>query len=249
MLMIRTTSCALSALKARAARLSNAQALVAGYHGFATLTWGGTGAAPMIILDYGRDVGGLPVFEVSSISGTPQLQAIYSESQQYLLPAGDGAPFFPNAPGDPSRFNTYRLNGPGQIVNHLVQGGERFEAITLAAPGTVTLRLVGIRPTTFKQPLSANCGSFRSSDSQLDEIWGLGAYTLALDQLPAGSQPPLWTVSQQGLNVPYSPTALYQGGGQWADYTATFDVQVVVNEATWVVSDRACWLRIGPGRR
>jgi Bacterial alpha-L-rhamnosidase C-terminal domain len=64
-------------------------------------TWGGQGPAPMVILDYGRDVADLPVFEVSAVSGTPQLQAIYSESQQNLLPAGDGAPGFPNAPGDP----------------------------------------------------------------------------------------------------------------------------------------------------
>ena len=33
------------------------------------------GAAPMVILDYGRDVGGIPVFEVSAVSGTPNLQA------------------------------------------------------------------------------------------------------------------------------------------------------------------------------
>jgi alpha-L-rhamnosidase len=217
--------------------VQNADALVEGHSGYATLTMAAGGTAPMIILDYGRDVGGLPIFEVASVSGTPQLQAIYSESQQYLLPAGDGAPFFPNAPGDPSRVDTYRLSGPGLIVNHLVQGGERFEAVTLAAAGTVTLRLVGVRPTTFQPPLSANRGSFRSSDSQLDEIWGLGAYTLTLDQLPPGSQAPLWTVSPQGLNVPDSPPALYQGGGQWADYTAAFDVQVVVNEATWVVRD------------
>jgi alpha-L-rhamnosidase len=45
----------------------------------------------MIILDYGRDVGGLPVFEVTNVSGTPKLQAFYSEAQANLLPAGDGA--------------------------------------------------------------------------------------------------------------------------------------------------------------
>src|ERR1700740_3642708 len=48
-------------------QVSNAEALVAGHHGFATLTWGGVGSAPMIILDYGRDVGGIPVFDVVSV--------------------------------------------------------------------------------------------------------------------------------------------------------------------------------------
>jgi hypothetical protein len=102
----------------------------------------------------------------------------------------------------------------------------------------VTLRRVGIRPTTLRPPLTFNRGSFRSSDSQLDEIWALGAYTL-LDQLPPGSVRPLWTVTPQGLDVPYSPVALYYGGGSSADYTATFEAQVVANEAAWVVHDNA----------
>jgi alpha-L-rhamnosidase len=60
---------------------------------------------------------------------------------------------------------------------------------------------------------------------------------LLLDQLPPGSQPPFWTVSPRGLEVTYSPVALYQGSGTWTDYTATFDAQVVANEAAWVVRD------------
>ena len=70
--------------------VTNADALLEGHEGYATLTMTAGGTAPMVILDYGRDVGGLPVFEVTAVSGTPKLQAIYSESQQYLLPAGDG---------------------------------------------------------------------------------------------------------------------------------------------------------------
>jgi alpha-L-rhamnosidase len=100
-------------------------------------------------------VGGIPVFEVSAVSGTPKLQAFCSESQQYLLSAGDG-----NSPagvsfvgdcgaGDLARADTYPVKGPGLIVNRLIQGGERFEAITLIAPGRITLRHAGIRPTFF----------------------------------------------------------------------------------------------------
>jgi hypothetical protein len=179
----------------------NPESLIDGHNGYTTLTMVQGGPAPMIVLDYGHDVGGLPVFEVSSVSGTPQLQAIYSESQQNLLPAGDGAPAFPNAPGDPSRVDTYRVSGPGLIVNRLIQGGERFEAITLTAPGTVTLRAVGIRSTTFHPPRRANLGYFRSSDPRLDEVWGLGAYTLSLDQLRAGAVPALWQVTAEGVDV------------------------------------------------
>ena len=50
-------------VKSASGQVTNALALVAGHHDFATLEWGGTGAAPMIVLDYGRDVGGIPVFD------------------------------------------------------------------------------------------------------------------------------------------------------------------------------------------
>jgi hypothetical protein len=50
-------------VKSASGQVTNALALVAGHHDFATLKWGGTGAAPMIVLDYGRDVGGISVFD------------------------------------------------------------------------------------------------------------------------------------------------------------------------------------------
>jgi hypothetical protein len=61
--------------------VTNAEALVAGHDGYATLSWGGVGPAPQVVLDYGREVGGLPVFDVTAVSGTPSLEAIYSEAQ------------------------------------------------------------------------------------------------------------------------------------------------------------------------
>ena len=98
-------------------------------------------------------------------------------------------PAFPNAPGDPSRVDTYSVTGPAWILNRLVQGGERFEAITLAAPGTVTLRLVGIRARFFQPENTSDRGSFHSNDPALNDIWNLGAYTLSLDQLPNRYRP------------------------------------------------------------
>jgi hypothetical protein len=39
---------------------------VAGHQDFATLKWAGTYAAPMIVLDYRRDIGGISVFDASA---------------------------------------------------------------------------------------------------------------------------------------------------------------------------------------
>src|SRR6266436_5451730 len=209
----------------------NADALVADHQGYATLTMVQGGTAPMIILDYGRDVGGIPVFEVSVVTGTPKLQAIYSESQQYLLPAGDGN----SAAGvsfvgdcgaaDLARADTYPVNGPGMIVNRLIQGGERFQAITLTAPGSVTLRVVGIRATFFNPPPTANLGHFVCSDPALNEIWGLGAYSLLLNQVPVRSLPTTWTATPDGVVVPGKEYCVYQAGANWTDYTVTADAE------------------------
>jgi alpha-L-rhamnosidase len=225
--------------------VTNAEALVSGHAGPAVLTMAAGGIPPTIILDYGRDVGGLPVFDVDSVSGTPQLQAIYSESQQSLLPHGDASAS--DGPGfdvsfvgncgaaSLSRVNTFDLTGPGLVVNRLIQGGERFQAITLTAPGSVSLHRVGIRPTFFTQASTKNRGSFRSSDVALNEIWDLGAYTLELDQVPKRSLPPTWTVTPEGVDIKDSTYAVYQTGTNWTNYTASFDTKVVSREAVWLV--------------
>ena len=44
-----------------------------------------------------------------------------------------------------------------------------------------------------------------------------------------------WTVTAQGMKVPGNEYTGYQGGATWTDYTATFDVQVLTNEAAWLV--------------
>ena len=73
--------------------------------------------------------------------------AAYSEGLQYIennLTQGDQAPPY-SAAGDPSRADSYTVTAPGTIVNQYIQGGERFQAITLTTPGTITLKAVGIR--------------------------------------------------------------------------------------------------------
>ena len=103
-------------------------------------------------------------------------------------------------PGEPSRANNYQVNAAGLIVNHLIQGSQRFEAITLTTPGTVTLH-AGILSRTFEPKDTVNTGRFSCSDSKLTEIWGLGAHTLQVDSLPARSQPLVWRITDHGADV------------------------------------------------
>src|SRR4051812_17750617 len=73
--------------------VTNAQGLVDPSKGPAKLTFAAGGPAPTIVLDYGREVGGLPFFNVGSVTpaGTATsttLRAAYSEARQYLWTQG-----------------------------------------------------------------------------------------------------------------------------------------------------------------
>jgi alpha-L-rhamnosidase len=71
--------------------------------------------------------------------------------------------------------------------------------------------------------------------ANLNEIWGLGAYTGPLCQVEAGSLPPTCTVTPQGLDVTGGTYSSFQAGDTWTDFTATLEVQIVKNEAPWLV--------------
>src|SRR5215469_9080968 len=84
--------------------VTDAQALVTG-SGTATLTNVAGQAPPTIVLDYGKEVGGLPFFNVASASPTSPATSVtlrsgYSEARQYLFGAAPTATLAaPAAPG------------------------------------------------------------------------------------------------------------------------------------------------------
>jgi alpha-L-rhamnosidase len=85
--------------------VTNAQGLVDPSKGPATITWDGTGLAPLILLDYGREVGGLPFFNVGAVtpgSGTTSvtLRAAYSETREFMWTYGNTTLSVPAVAGD-----------------------------------------------------------------------------------------------------------------------------------------------------
>ena len=70
--------------------VTNAEGLVDPAKGPAKLTYSGTGPVPTIILEYGREVGGLPYFTASAVSGAGvTLRAAYSEAREFLWTPGN----------------------------------------------------------------------------------------------------------------------------------------------------------------
>lgn len=159
-----------------------------GDNGEITLTYGLGAQAPMVILDYGQDVGGYTRF--SYYGATPNLlQASYSESLNNLSAIGDGA--FSSAllanSGDPLTFQMVPVIGNGSYQGSQLQGGFRFQRIVLNLPGTITLTNIATELTAPLRSPEEYAGNFLSNADQINRIWYAGAYTVNLDEIPAGT--------------------------------------------------------------
>jgi hypothetical protein len=170
--------------------VSDVQALVGGGSGETTLHYALGDTAPSIVLDFGQDVGGLAQFDVAS--ATPDtLRVAYSEQLVNLSGTGDEAAtpgLFLS--GALARFDDLAVSAPGVISSPEVQGGQRYERLTLTSPGTLVLRSATIHITTPDSSAVTLAGHFLSSDSLLNRVWYAGLYTLNLDMLPPGATLP-----------------------------------------------------------
>ena len=149
-----------------------------------TLTYLG-GTQPSLVLDYGRDVGGTATFDIAATTGTT-IQTTYSETLANL--GNDGAStvgLFHS--GNGQRTDSFPAATPGVVTAPLIQGGERYERVTLTTPGTVTLRSAAINFSPLRETPSVMRGHFLSSDDLLNRIWYAGAYTLNLNQMTPGT--------------------------------------------------------------
>lgn len=199
----------------------------------ATLSWSGSGTAPAIILDYGKEVGGLPQFTVSAESGSPTLQSGYSEVQQYISPTGDGGT--PWGSGDAQRYDSYSVMQAGTIVNRYVQGGERYQEITLTSAGSVTLSAVEIYYEPYQGTPNTYQGYFVTDNTLLNRIWYDGAYTLNQIQMQPNTTSGAWNVQNSALNIQGGNAALLASGSNWTDYTMAFSTEINSAQAGWVV--------------
>ncbi|WP_157592504.1 alpha-L-rhamnosidase C-terminal domain-containing protein [Solirubrobacter soli] len=90
-----------------------------------------------------------------------------------------------------SRAENWVFSAPGTLGNaaNAIQGGERFQSLTLTTPGTLQLSAVGIHVRYPNAGASDYVGHFLSSDSKLNKIWYQGAYTNDTNMVPIGAVP------------------------------------------------------------
>ena len=90
-----------------------------------------------------------------------------------------------------SRAENWAFSAPGTLGNaaNAIQGGERFQALTLTTPGTIQLSAVGIHVRYPNAGADDYVGHFLSSDEKLNKIWYQGAYTNDTNMVPIGAVP------------------------------------------------------------
>jgi hypothetical protein len=208
-----------------AGAVSNALALVKPSAGSTTLTYAPGGAAPTLVLDYGKEVGGFATFDVGAVSGAPVLHVAYSETLANLSRTGDLSPNILLS-GNTVRFDLLPVTSTGALRSPVLQGGERYELVTLDSPGSVTLKSAAINFTGFLGTPGALRGHFLSSDDLLNRIWYAGVYTLNLNQIIPGTSPMPGELDQNAVLIDGAKRdrAVWSGDQLIADPTAYYSI-------------------------
>ncbi|GAB1521588.1 hypothetical protein RhiTH_004685 [Rhizoctonia solani] len=184
-----------------------------------------------IILDFGLDVGGYPVFEF--IPGTPENTAVIrytvSESLAALKPGvGDGYPFMGHA-GARFRSEAITVSGwGGRWLGTGIQGGQRFILIEhVNGAADVSISEAGFQAVTDVTPMSDLPGSFNSSDDYLNELWITGARTVQLGCASKGSFAPAWHVSAIGTLIESKNIAIHEKSQNWGQIDFSLSLYIV----------------------
>ncbi len=196
----------------RGGSVSNAAGLVRpdGKPTVISLSSGDQTSSPLVILDMGKEVGGLVSVTVSGVSSpAPTLQACFSESTAYMAlqpyqndgesnyaPGCDSANIFNGLPGVPYTWDSdshvipvVASKVPGTFTDSQIRGGFRYLTLYLSSPGSISISRVRVDFTA--APNQANlrdyAGSFLSSSNTLNKLWYSGAYTVQLDTAAANT--------------------------------------------------------------
>lgn len=139
--------------------------------------------------------------------------------------------------------NTYRVqhyNISASNMTHkdrLLQGGVRWQMLTLASAGELILSGVGMVPSYYT---AKSQGSFECSNEDWTNVWSVGAQTLALNMVAARSIPDFWQIQPDGVLIESASPQPYAGlqAQLLTSYEMSFQVQPLIGGFSFkVLSD------------
>jgi hypothetical protein len=213
-------------------------------------------SAPILTLDYGTEVAGFPYFQVTSLTGSAaQIELKYSEQFQGLnLNTGDGPWYFrspilstsniliscfrlyTNSLMNSFRTETFNITSSGVTESFFIQGGQRWQTVTLLSNTSVTISNVGFRPSVDIKPTDNLVGSFSASNDVYDGVWGLGARAVQAACVEVNSQPSTWEISEDGALIHGQYPGVSALGLSYDDYSMSFSTKITRGGTGWRVA-------------
>ncbi|KUJ15991.1 Six-hairpin glycosidase, partial [Mollisia scopiformis] len=197
-----------------------------------------TPSSPILTLDYGADVAGLPYFEVTPLNGSAvQIELKYSEQFQGLnLSTGDGPFLYTNGLMNNFRTETFNITNASTTESFFIQGGQRWQTLTLLSNTSVTIGNIGFRASVDIEPVTSLIGSFSSSNTVYDGLWGLGARSVQAACVEANSQPSTWEISGDGALIRGQYPGVSALGTEYGNYTMSFSTKITRSGTGWRVA-------------
>ena len=196
---------------------------------------------PVLTLDYGSEVAGFPFIEVTSVteSGT-QLLSKYSEPYNGLnLEYSDGPFLFTNGLANSFRTETFNISSPGLTTSFFIQGGQRWQTITLLSKSSMTIGSIGFRASVDIKPNDNLVGALSASNPIYNDVWRIGATSLQTACVEAGTQPSTWEISSEGALIRGQYPSVSTLGVKFGSYTMTFKTKIISGGTGWRVAGGA----------
>jgi hypothetical protein len=193
---------------------------------------------PVVILDYGNEVGGYPLFHAQSMSGPVQIEAKYTEARNGLeSPSGDGPWTFSNGLANTFRVETFNVTVPGKVESYFIQGGLRWHQLRLLTKhDDVRICGVGIRSLNDRTSVNQLPGYFESSNPMYNEIWALGPRSVQQACVEQNAAPSTWEITSDGALLRGQQSAQSVFGPSYANYTMSFSTKVVRGGTGWRIA-------------
>ena len=134
------------------------------------------------------------------------------------------------------RVETFNISANGTTQSFFIQGGQRWQTVTLLSNTSVTISGVGFQPSVDIKPTNELNGSFSASNASYDAVWGLGARAIQAACVENGSQPSTWEVTDQGALVRGQYPAVSSLGDGTGNYTMSFSTKIVHGGTGWRVA-------------
>jgi len=195
-------------------------------------------SAPVLTLDYGTETGGFAYIDVASVTGPCEIEFKFTEAFAGLnSPYGDGPWTFSNGLSGTFSTETFNITGPGRIEAYFLQGGFRFQSITLS-PGSnsVILKSIGVDLTVARVSPELLPGYFTASNPIYTDIADLGARAVQAACVDAYSQPSTWKVTPDGVYLQGQQPASSSKSAALNDlYNLTFSSKIIRGGTGWTV--------------